>query len=1008
QNCAFIRSLSQVPTGVLLLDVLPLFCVGSLVAAILATDDDSGVNGEITYTVSEDDEDGMFFLNPVTGVFNLTRILDYEVQQYYILTIHAGDGGGQFTTIRVYFNILDVNDNPPLFSMPSYSTSLTENLPPGSTILNLNVTDADDGSNSQLSYSITSGDSLGQFNIDKNGVLSIKHPLDRESQSFYSLVVQVHDMATLPASRYTSTTQVSIILLDVNDNPPSFISAKLTYIPENTPIDTIVFRAQATDPDSGPNSYIEYTLLKPLGNKFSIGTIDGEVRLIGELDREAVANYTLTVVATDKGQPCLSSSTDVVVVVLDINDNNPLFAQKLYKVEVSENTLTGTDLIQVFATDGDEGTNGQVRYSIISGNTNNEFRIDSVTGVITVAKPLDREKKPSYSLTVQSSDRGSSPRTDTTTVSIVLMDVNDFIPTFELSPYSVNVPENLGTLPKVILQVSTFKNVFTTKLFASSKIKHLLRFVRLNNYLLSITWHEARDTGFPPFSSYENLEVTVVDVNDNAPEFERDPFIAEIMENLSPRKILTLTAVDKDSGPNGQLNYEIIDGNKENSFSINRATGEIRSVRPLDRENLAHYMLTIKVSDRGTPLQSATVKVVVNILDENDNAPRFSQIFSAPVPENAPLGYTVTRVTTSDEDIGVNAISRYSIRDTSLPFNINPSTGDITISRHLNREDTDRYRIRVSAHDSGWTVSTDVTIFVTDINDNAPRFTKTSYYLDCPELTEVGLKVTQVSAIDPDEGSNGQVFYFIKSQSEFFRINATTGEIFNKQYLRYQNSSGSSNININRHSFIVTSSDRGSPSLLSETTVTINIVDSNDNVPQFLASKYFTPVTKNVVVGTKLIKVTAVDYKDFGLNSEVEYFISKENNTDKFKLDSADLWTHARPLAGVSESAPRICMAPVPLLWNFCIDHGIHLEVCHLLDARNMLADHLSRDFSSHHEWVLHLEVAGLILQRWGIPQVDLFTTGQNRRYHRFCSRWGLGKCSFSDTFLLLWAGSLM
>uniref|UniRef100_A0A8C6ZNB4 Cadherin domain-containing protein n=1 Tax=Nothoprocta perdicaria TaxID=30464 RepID=A0A8C6ZNB4_NOTPE len=328
---------------------------GSLVAAILATDDDSGINGEITYTVSEDDEDGMFFLNPVTGVFNLTR-----------------------------------------------------------------------------------------------------QPLDRESQSFYSLVVQVHDMAAPPASRYTSTAQVSIILLDVNDSPPSFISPKLTYIPENTPIDTIVFKAQATDPDSGPNSYIEYSLLRPSGNKFSIGTIDGEVRLIGELDREVVSNYTLTVVATDKGQPSLSSSTDVVVIVLDINDNNPLFAQKLYKVEVGENTLTGTDLIQVFAADGDEGTNGQVRYAIVSGDSNSEFRIDSVTGVITVAKPLDREKQPSYALTVQSSDRGSSPRTDTTTVNIILKDVNDYIPTFELSPYSVNVPENLEVLPKVILQVSTF------------------------------------------------------------------------------------------------------------------------------------------------------------------------------------------------------------------------------------------------------------------------------------------------------------------------------------------------------------------------------------------------------------------------------------------------------------------------------------------------------------------------------------------------------------------------
>lgn len=114
-------------------------------AAILATDDDSGVNGEITYVVDEDDGDGMFFLNPVTGVFNLTRALDYETQQYYILTVRAEDGGGQFSTIRAYFNILDVNDNPPIFSMSTYSTSLMENLPLGSTVLVFNVSDADDG-----------------------------------------------------------------------------------------------------------------------------------------------------------------------------------------------------------------------------------------------------------------------------------------------------------------------------------------------------------------------------------------------------------------------------------------------------------------------------------------------------------------------------------------------------------------------------------------------------------------------------------------------------------------------------------------------------------------------------------------------------------------------------------------------------------------------------------------------------------------------------------------------
>uniref|UniRef100_H3AQ83 FAT atypical cadherin 4 n=1 Tax=Latimeria chalumnae TaxID=7897 RepID=H3AQ83_LATCH len=1183
---------------------------GSIVAAILANDADSGVNGEITYSLEEDDGDGEFFLNPVTGVFNVTRALDYEKQQYYILTVRAEDGGGQFSIIRVYFNILDVNDNPPVFNLSSYSTSVMEDRPAESSILVIRATDADDGINSQLAYSIASGDPLGHFSVNSSGILSIKQSLDRESQSFYNLIVQVHDMPRFPSARFTSTAQVSIILLDVNDNPPSFTSPKLTYIQENTPIDTIVFKAQATDPDSGPNSYVEYMLLSNLGNKFSIGTIDGEMRLIGELDREEVCNYTLTVLATDKGKPPLSSSMDVTVIVLDINDNNPVFSQSIYEVEIGENTLTGMDLVQVTASDADEGTNGQIRYTIISGNTNGEFRIDSVTGVISVAKPLDREMRPSYSLTVQAVDRGSSPLSDTTIVAITLTDVNDFLPVFELSPYIVNVQENVKGLPKTVLQVvardddqgmnsqltysllggnedgaftlstsgqlslvqsldretkeqyvllitatdsgspaltgtgtvtlvvddindnvpkfafNTYRTLvsedaptgtdvllvncsdadagmnavisysliggnaqfsinpstgqiitsalldretkesytllvvatdggasqalsssatvlvtiadvndnpprfhhhpyvthipapttagsfvfavtvtdadagpnaelhyslmgrnsekfqidpvrgaimaaepltggsevtFTihvrdgglypksdsttvtvrfvskadfpqvkaeqhtfmfpenevpgtlvTKVSGSSSrggplsfyiasgnlgntfhinqltgelsIRHALDFESIQKYIL---WIEARDMGFPPFSSYKKLEISVVDINDNVPVFKQDPFRAEVLENLPPRKILTVTAEDKDDGPNGHLEYVILDGNDRNSFTINRVTGEIRSTRLLDREKATEYTLTVQASDKGSPPQSSTVKVIISILDENDNGPRFSQIFSARVPENAPLGYTVTRVTTSDEDSGVNAISRYSIADTSVPFSINPNSGDITISKPLNREYTERYRVRVSAHDSGWAVSTDVTIFVTDVNDNAPRFSQTSYYLDFPELTEVGSKVTQVMAADPDNGLNGQVFYFIRSQSEFFRINSSTGEIFNKQILKYQNSSSA---NINRHSFIVTASDRGSPPLMSESTVIINIVDSNDNAPQFSAPKYFTPVTKNVKTGTKILKVTAVDDKDFGPNSEVEYFISRGNSSDRFEVDRGSGW----------------------------------------------------------------------------------------------------------------------
>ncbi|KAA0709828.1 Protocadherin Fat 4 [Triplophysa tibetana] len=166
-----------------------------------------------------------------------------------------------------------------------------------------------------------------------------------------------------------------------------------------------------------------------------------------------MSNYTLTLVATDKGQPPLSSSMEVTMIVLDVNDNTPGFSQNIYDTEIEENTLTGTDVLQVFASDADEGTNGQIRFSIAAGNVNPDFRIDSVTGVISVAKPLDRETRASYSLVVQASDRGSSPRTDRSTVNIVLLDVNDCLPTFELSPYSITVQENLGNLPRNILQV---------------------------------------------------------------------------------------------------------------------------------------------------------------------------------------------------------------------------------------------------------------------------------------------------------------------------------------------------------------------------------------------------------------------------------------------------------------------------------------------------------------------------------------------------------------------------
>ncbi|KAA0709827.1 Protocadherin Fat 4 FAT tumor suppressor -like protein 4 [Triplophysa tibetana] len=732
----------------------------------------------------------------------------------------------------------------------SFHTSIPEDAPTGTDVLLLNTSDADEG---------------------LNGVISV----------CVCITVTAEDCLTHNVSCQSCVTSSCELMKRVGN---MFLSSKLMLMKMRMSSDRQI-RGRRYSLSGGDG-------------QFSINPSTGLIITSSRLDRETRASYVLLVVAVDGGQPTpLSSSASVSVVVSDVNDNPPRFHHHPYVTHIPASTSTGSLVFAVTVTDEDSGSNAQLHYSL-TGRNSEKFKIDPIRGAIIASEKLSGSSEVTFTVHVR--DGGVNPKTDSTTVTVRFVTGGNF-PLIRLKEKIFTFPENqpintvvttvtgtsarAGTLSFFIASGNLDQAFHVDQLSGELSIKTPLDYEKIQKYVL---WIEARDQGFPPYSAYEKMEITVLDVNDNPPDFDREPFHAEILENLSAQRVLIVSAVDGDDGPSGQLEYAIIDGNKENSFSISRGTGEIRSTRPLDREKVAQYALRVKATDRGNPPKSTAVRVLIDVLDVNDNAPRFSKIFSATVPENAPVGFTVTRVTTTDEDAGANAISRYSIGDTSLPFIIHPSTGDITISRPLNREDTALYIAKVTAHDSGWTVSTDVTIFVTDLNDNAPRFSKPSYYLDYPELMEVGSIVTRVFAADPDEGFNGKIFYFIRSQTEYFRINSTSGEIFIKQPLIYQNSSAHSNVNVNRHSFIVTASDRGVKPLISETTVIVNIVDSNDNPPTFESAFYFTPVTKSVKVGTRLLKVTARDEKDFGLNSEIHYVVSGGNSSSKFRLDKQD------------------------------------------------------------------------------------------------------------------------
>ncbi|XP_066556278.1 protocadherin Fat 4 [Amia ocellicauda] len=1069
---------------------------------------------QISYSLVEDDGDGLFLLNPVSGEVTLSRALDYESEQTYILTLGAGYGEAQFAWVRVYVNVLDVNDNPPVFSFDAYTISVLEDIPVGTCIFGLNVTDADDGVNAELNSAIISGDNEGRFAVGSNGIICLQRALDRETESIYSLTIQVSDCALPEDTRLTSTAHITVYIEDVNDNAPFFTSGEKVHVPENMPVHSVVTVVHALDVDAGANSAVEYVLEHMSGNTFRIDSSSGRVYLQKELDREQTSMLTVLLTVRDKGSPQLSSSMNLSVFIDDVNDNAPIFTKSSYKVTVMEDVPRGLPLCQVFASDADGGPNGQIRYSIYQS----QFVIDSLSGDISVMGSLDREKHPSYTLTVIAMDQGDVPRSATATVHVLLTDVNDFVPTFSPSLVTVHVLENLEQLPLAIEQVSaidedlgvnsqltytitrgnedelfalsptgtlsvwhsldrelkahytleviavdsgsivcavravdldtginaqltfslfgsnsdqfsidpirgvifaahtttapkdmtlsvrvrdggkepkTDTTTVTVRFQSASQIprvaaashEHLLsEDVALNTQVTVVTaeserrglvgpisyylaagnfeeafqvhqqtgiltvnnpldyetnsefqiWVEARDAGLPPYSSYIKIHISISDVNDNAPVFTRSSYRCEVFENMPASLVCQVLAVDLDRGFNGEVQYSILTGDTENTFTVDADTGVIRTRKSIDREKTWVYNLTVQARDKGNRFHTGTTLVVVTVLDTNDNAPRFSQIFFTEIPENTPVGFTVIQITSTDADIGVNAVSTYMIVNTSgsVPFAIDNSNGYVTVIRPLDREIKDHYVVRVNANDSAWSVNTEVTIYITDINDNRPVFSQLSYSITIPETKAREVFILQVNARDSDLGQNGQVFYYIQPPSDLFKINASTGDVLTKQPISLHE------VGTQNHSFLVVASDCGVMPNLSNVTVRVNFVQYNYFPPMFLPFQPLISVPFNLDVGTKVMQLSAIDKDSGDFNGTVEYFVTGGNASRFFKVEqnSGSVFVNTSLKQIFKEMATLLVTAKdkgVPPL-------STHTSVSFLITENNHFAPHFS------------------------------------------------------------------
>ncbi|XP_033922543.1 protocadherin gamma-A12 isoform X3 [Melopsittacus undulatus] len=512
-----------------------------------AHDQDSGPNSLQHYELSGDEH---FSLAVQAGPGGdqrpelvLAKALDREEAAFHELVLRAIDGGepARTGTARIRVAVLDANDNAPVFSQEEYTVRVPEDVPVGSVLVALMATDADEGLNGHVKYIFhkISDRASELFHLDsERGTISLKEGLDFEEISSHEMEIQAHDGGGL-----FDTANVVITVTDVNDNAPELtMSSSLNEISENAPLGTVVALLHMQDRDSGQNGQVRCSIGENLPFRLE-KTFKDYYRVVtaGELDREKVSEYNVTVWAVDGGSPALQSSTVLALRVLDVNDNAPVFAEPRYRAQLAENNAAGALVLTVRASDADWGQNARVRYRLSEGRV-----------------------------------RGSP-----------------------LSSY-VSVQAETGAL-------------YALRSFDYEEVRE----VRL--------WVWAEDGGAPALSSNVSVLLEIVDENDNAPQVLYPPAAAAPSAavsgwsgvELAPRSaepgalVAKVVAVDADAGQNAWLSYELAKATEPGLFRVGLHSGEVRTARfPLARD-AARQSLVVVVKDHGRPALSATATLTV-------------------------------------------------------------------------------------------------------------------------------------------------------------------------------------------------------------------------------------------------------------------------------------------------------------------------------------------------------------------------------------------------------------
>ncbi|TRY81380.1 hypothetical protein DNTS_000631 [Danionella cerebrum] len=880
-----------------------------------ATDADIGSNGvdHTTYRIIRGNEHRKFRLditvNPSgEGAFLhlvSTGGLDREVTPSYQLLVQVEDKGEpkKFGYLQVNVTIQDINDNPPVFDQDQYQTSVFEDASTGSSVLRITASDLDEGANADITYFLDEGT---PFQIDpKAGIVVIKEGLDYEAKKEYSLTIHAVDNGVPSLS---GRAEATIKLLDVNDNDPVVkfryfpTTSRFASVDENAQIGTVVALLTVSDSDSSSaNGNISVSILG--GNEQRHFEVHGSpvpnlslIKVASVLDRERISSYNLTVSVSDNGRPLSRSSfASLVIFVNDINDHPPIFQEAAYRVDISEDIPIGSYIRGVSATDGDSGQNANLRYSLVSGNSLGWFAISENSGLVTSAAELNREIASEVVLNISAKDQGLQPKVSYTKLIVNITDVNDQVPTFTQSTYHVSPVEHSPAGTELVVLSATdsdlgdngtihfafdletpvsVQNKFTLDA-TSGRLSAAVELDREeeSSFLLHI---KATDAGTPPLYSVCKVNITLKDVNDNSPVFYPVQYFANIKENEpSGSFVTTVTASDPDLGHNGTVKYTITAGDSH-KFHISSSSGKITTLASLDREERTAYTLQISATDGGGLHSHTPATVTITVVDTQDNPLEFSQReYSFVMFENVPPDSIIGTVSATTVDLSTNITYLIASGDQRSLFAIKSSTGHITASGLIDREEQEFYQLRVIARSGEVTGEALVNITVKDLNDNAPHFIHGVEHVSAVENWATGHQIFQAKASDPDEGTNGMIVYSIKRNPEnLFHINERHGLI---------SLAGPLEVTTSSYTLEVMASDLGVPQRSSSLILTISVYDVNDNAPVFDQLSYEVTISESESVNNRFFMVRASD-KDSGVNGEITYDISSGNTNDVFGI----------------------------------------------------------------------------------------------------------------------------